>query len=337
MYYGDYLQLNKILQAQDLESDKLGAHAHDEMLFIVIHQAYELWFKQILFELESIHTTLSKPTINDNSPEMFAAVHRMKRINEIMKVLVEQINILETMTPLDFLDFRDMLRPASGFQSVQFKVLETILGLRIANRHGKEYFLSQLRPDDVAAIRQVENRIPVTELLNKWLERMPFFHRSDLWEGGNAEIFWQEYRNAYSLSLGDGEKQMLNHFDNLMMTKDWNEENRTLSTSARRAALFINLYRDLPLLQLPFRLIDSLLELDELMAIWRFRHVNMVSRMIGHRVGTGGSSGKEYLRSALDKHYIFQEYAELTSLQIERRKLPLLSAKLEQTLGYSNG
>lgn len=331
------MQLNKILKAQELESDKLGAHAHDEMLFIVIHQAYELWFRQILFELESVHATLSQPSINDNSPEMFAAVHRLKRVNEIMKVLVEQINILETMTPLDFLDFRDMLRPASGFQSVQFKVLETILGLRIANRHGREYFLSQLRPDDVTAIREVEKRTPVTELLNKWLERMPFFKENKWWDGGNAEQFWLKYREAYASSLGDGEKQMLTHFDNLIMHPDWNEEHRTLTTAARRAGLFINLYRDLPMLQLPFRLLDAVLELDELMAIWRFRHVNMVSRMIGHRVGTGGSSGKEYLRSALDKHYIFQEYAELTSLQVERRKLPRLTPVLEARLGYAHG
>jgi tryptophan 2,3-dioxygenase len=254
-----------------------------------------------------------------------------------MKVLVEQINILETMTPLDFLDFRDMLRPASGFQSVQFKVLETILGLRIENRHGREYFLTQLRPDDVAQIREVEKRTPVTVLMNRWLERMPFFDHHDLWPEHNPSAFWMEYRQAYADSLGEGEKQMLAHFDNMLMDDGFLEPHRTLSTKARRAALFINLYRDYPMLQLPYRLIDSLLELDELMAIWRFRHVNMVHRMIGHRVGTGGSSGKDYLRSALDKHYIFQEYAELTSLLIDRQRVPRLTPALEKRLGYAAG
>ena len=79
MYYSEYLQLDKILGAQELESDKQNRHAHDEMLFIVIHQAYELWFKQILFEVNSVHAILEKPSINDNSPELQTIVHRLNR------------------------------------------------------------------------------------------------------------------------------------------------------------------------------------------------------------------------------------------------------------------
>jgi tryptophan 2,3-dioxygenase len=94
------------------------------------------------------------------------------------------------------------------------------------------------------------------------------------------------------------------------------------------------LYRDYPLLQLPFQLLNLLLDIDELMATWRYRHMNMVHRMIGMRVGTGGSSGKEYLKSALDKHYIFGELAELTSFLIERRNLPILPTNLEDRLAF---
>src|SRR5580698_4760549 len=118
VYYSDYLQLNKILNAQELESDKKGRqHAHDEMLFITIHQSYELWFKQILYEVNSVMDILSQPNIHDNSPDMYMVNHRLHRTVTIFQVLVDMINILETMTPLDFLDFRNMLRPASGFQS----------------------------------------------------------------------------------------------------------------------------------------------------------------------------------------------------------------------------
>ena len=94
------------------------------------------------------------------------------------------------------------------------------------------------------------------------------------------------------------------------------------------------LYRDYPLLQLPYQLLNLLLDLDEMLSTWRYRHMNMVHRMIGMRVGTGGSSGKDYLKSALDKHYIFQEVAEMTSFLIERRNLPKLSQELEQKLGF---
>ena len=131
VYYSDYLQLDKIIEAQQPESFKEGKiAAHDEMLFIIIHQAYELWFKQILFEVNSVIGIMSKPALNDNSPEMQTVVHRLKRVTTILKVLVQQIDIMETMTPMDFLDFRDMLRPASGFQSYQFKIVEAKLGLK---------------------------------------------------------------------------------------------------------------------------------------------------------------------------------------------------------------
>ena len=97
------------------------------------------------------------------------------------------------------------------------------------------------------------------------------------------------------------------------------------------------LYRDYPLLQLPYQLLNLLLDVDELMATWRYRHMNMVHRMIGSRIGTGGSSGKDYLKAALDKHYIFGEIAQFTSFLIERRNLPKLPPSLEQRLAFVHG
>ncbi|MBX7052788.1 MAG: tryptophan 2,3-dioxygenase [Flavobacteriales bacterium] len=333
MYYSDYLQLDKILNAQELESDKLNRHAHDEMLFIVIHQSYELWFKQILFEVGSVHEILSKPTINDNSPELQTVVRRLNRVVEIMKVLVHKVDILETMTSLDFLDFRDMLRPASGFQSIQFKELEATLGLRMEARHGQEYYTSQLRPADKSHIETISKRTTVLELLNEWLERMPFFDNNELWMGWEGMNFWYVYRELYALSLGEGEKQNIKAFDELFMSED-TAKDKTLTAKARRAALFIFLYRDYPILQNPFRIINTLLEIDELLANWRWRHVNMVHRMIGTRVGTGGSTGKGYLREAALKHYVFAEFAELSSFLIERNKLPKLTSDLERSMGF---
>ncbi len=335
MYYGDYLQINKILSAQELESDKLGKHAHDEMLFIIIHQSYELWFKQIIYEVKSAHTILSKPTINDNSPELQTIVRRFERVSEIMKVLIQQIDILETMTSLDFLDFRDMLRPASGFQSLQFKELETLLGLKVEQRHGREYFTSQLREEDAQKIYESSNQVSLAELVNEWLERMPYFDNNDQWRGWEGMKFWEQYRAIYLESLTEGEKKNIEMFDELFMT-DHSKGSGILSDKARRAALFILLYRDYPILQNPFRIISLLLTLDEQLATWRWRHMNMVHRMIGTRTGTGGSTGKGYLREAALKHYIYTDFAELTSFLIERSKLPALTPELERALGFNH-
>jgi tryptophan 2,3-dioxygenase len=339
VYYSDYLQLDKILNAQHPESDKVGVEAHDEMLFIVTHQAYELWFKQVLYELNSIIDLLHYQEVNDNSPTMQMVVRRTQRIATILRLLVDQINVMETMTSLDFLDFRDLLRPASGFQSVQWKELEARLGLRFEDRHGKGYYTSQLKPADVTYVKDVERKPALLDLVNVWLERMPYFEYPQTWKGAVAEgaishPFWKAYRAAYAGSLLDIEQGNMELFDALLFGKNDNAERR-LSAKACRAALFIMLYRGYPLLQMPFQLLMGLLEIDELMATWRMRHMNMVHRMIGARVGTGNSSGRSYLKAALDKHYIFSEVAELNGLLLERRNLPKLPEDLVKVFGFS--
>jgi len=336
VYYKDYLQLNKILNAQELESDKVGVDAHDEMLFIVTHQAYELWFKQVLFELNSISELLSSPKVDDNDPTLQIVVHRAQRINTILSLLVDQINIMETMSSMDFLDFRDLLRPASGFQSIQWKELEARLGLKYEDRHGKQHYISALRPDDVKEVKDTEKKATLLDLLNEWLERMPFLDKG--WpEATEMPIdehpFWKNYRSVYASKLISLESDNLKLFDKVLYGKDESEKRR-LSAKACRSALFIMLYSGYPMLQLPYQLLNSLLETDELMATWRTRHMNMVFRMIGSRVGTGNSSGKGYLKAALDKHYIFAELAELNGLLVQRNALPELPESIEVQLGF---
>jgi tryptophan 2,3-dioxygenase len=353
MNYIDYLQLNKILDAQFPESDKQNKPAHDEMLFIIIHQTYELWFKQLLYEVESVIKIMQKPSLNDNSPELQTVVHRLSRCTTILKVLVHQIDIMETMTPMDFLDFRDMLRPASGFQSWQFKKLEAWLGLKFELRYGQEYYISQLQKEQIDIIKKAESDQSLLELVNKWLERMPFFNEEDNWKnfqstytrakeksGQERHIFWNEYRQRYLESLASEEKNNYDLFDgvfsegNLGDQKDIEASQRSLSSAACRSALFIMLYRGYPVLQLPFQLLTQLLEIDEQLSTWRYRHMNMVHRTIGKRIGTGGSTGRDYLKAALDKHYIFKDIAELTSFLIERKRLPPLSREMERRLGF---
>ena len=337
VHYHDYLQLDQILNAQHPESSKQNISAHDEMLFIIIHQAYELWFKQLHHEADSVVEIMKKPALNDNSPELQTVVHRLNRMAVILRVLVHQIDILETMTPMDFLDFRDMLRPASGFQSWQFKLLEAKLGLKFEYRHGKEYYTAQLRQEHIDLIKKAEADHSFLQFVNDWLERMPFFDDALLWknfsQSSDIHPFWTEYKNCYSNSLAEAEKNNMDAFDEVLFHHK--ETHYTLSAKANRAALFIMLYRGYPLLQLPFQLLNNLLEIDEQLSTWRHRHMNMVHRMIGTRIGTGGSSGKDYLKSAADKHYIFKEIAQLTSFLIERRKLPQLPKEVERKLGFA--
>jgi tryptophan 2,3-dioxygenase len=333
VYYGEYLQLDKIIEAQAPESFKEGnTPAHDEMLFIIIHQAYELWFKQILFEVNSVIDIMSRERVNDNSPEMQTVVHRMQRVSTILRVIVQQIDILETMTPMDFLDFRDMLRPASGFQSWQFKIIEARLGLKYQHRHGQEYYISQLHQKEIDIIKAAENGASVIELVNNWLERMPFAEDDQLWPAG--ENFWTAYEKVFSDSLADAEKNNLDLFKKLFFTTDENAE-RSLSPKACRSALFIMLYRGYPMMEMPFQLLNSLLEIDNQLGNWRYRHINMVRRTIGTRIGTGGSTGAGYLQGAMEKHYIFKEISQLTSFLIDRRKLPQLPQNVAEKLGYN--
>ena len=342
VYYKNYLALDKILNAQHPESEKAGKTANDEMLFIIIHQTYELWFKQILFELNIVRDVFTNQEINDNAPDMQIAVHRLQRVSKILQVLVAQIDVLETMTPLDFLDFRDLLRPASGFQSYQFKIIEATLGLKFEHRHEQNYYVSHLQEQDLESVKKVESQKTLLELVNSWLERMPFFREHSYWKNletagattTDEMIFWNAYRKLYDDSLSAEEKKNLELFDLFFLTTG-TIAGRNLSAAANRSALFIMLYRDYPLMQLPYQLINTLLNIDELLALWRYRHINMVHRMIGSRIGTGGSSGTNYLRGAMEKHYIFREFAELSSFLIERSKLPVLSDQLKQTLGYS--
>jgi tryptophan 2,3-dioxygenase len=132
--YGGYLHLDVLLAQQDPQSRPSGSHsqAHDELLFITIHQVYELWFKLLLHELTTVRDLLLGSVGGEASPAgpMWTARHLLRRVEQVEQVLIAQLPVLETMTPQDFLDFRSLLSPASGFQSVQFRELEFLSGLK---------------------------------------------------------------------------------------------------------------------------------------------------------------------------------------------------------------
>lgn len=352
IYYSDYLQLDKLLDAQNLKSDEYELHAHDEMLFIIVHQAYELWFKQILFELDSVMEMFATQEIEET--KIGKCVARLRRITAIQRLLIEQISVLETMTPLDFLDFRDFLVPASGFQSVQFRIIENKLGLRPDSRityNNKSYY-SVVSNEHQEILKGSEKEKSFLELIDDWLSRTPFLNL----EGFS---FWEKYKDCIeeqllldkeiieknpSLSDEKKKKQLeefektIEHFRCIIKEDKYNElvknGQRKLSHKAFLAALFINLYRDEPILHLPFRFLNYCVDIDENFTTWRYKHALMVHRMIGAKVGTGGSSGHHYLLQTAEKHKVFRDLFDLSTYLVPSSSRPELPESLKKELGF---
>lgn len=238
--YGSYLKVDELL---DLQHPLSEPRHHDEMLFIVIHQVYELWFKQLLHEVDATMAALDRD-------DLLRVAKHFRRIHAIQRLLEQQVDILETMTPQEFNQFRDNLNPASGFQSVQFRELEFACGVRR------------------------------TELL-RWIEL------------GDRQRERLE-RRLHEPSLYDRVKSLLARRG---FAVDTSEE---LVESFRRIYTNESQYYDL------YLLLEDLIEFDERFLLWRGRHVRMVERMIGQKIGTGGSSGAQYLEKTL-AHRFFPE------------------------------
>lgn len=353
VHYNNYLQLDKVLGAQDLRSTSVDrVPAHEEMLFIIVHQSYELWFKQIIHELESVLQLFKKQKVDERN--IGTSVDRLRRVIEIQKLLIDQIRIIETMTPLDFLDFRNHLFPASGFQSFQFRMIENLLGLEEDSRmtyNGCPYF-SVFDEKKQATLSTVSSSGSLFECMETWLERTPFirFGEFDFLSAYQKSVDRMIAREQSAINESEyltmDEKamrlKMLGNTDTYfksVMNKEIHEELRRsgklrLSYEATIAALFINLYRDEPMLQLPYKLLVCFVEIDEALTTWRYRHAQMVLRMLGNKVGTGGSSGHEYLHETAAKHHIFKDLHNISTLLIPRSELPILPDDLIRQLGF---
>ena len=246
--YNSYLKVPDLLKLQSL----LSTPEHpDELQFIVIHQTYELWFKLMLFELERARTAMFEGRLDD-------ATLLLRRVHAIERVFVQQIHVLETMQPVEFLGFRDHLRPASGFQSVQFREVEILSGLRDEN------FVAFLRAENVHEVHvAVERRLAEPSL-----------------------------RDAMHAAIGAA------GFD--------------ASDEAKLDAALLRIYRELKPREL-YHLLEALMEHDELIRLWRMHHVMMVERIIGSKMGTGGSSGARYLQSTTQRRF----YPELWKVRGE--------------------
>ncbi|KAF4801251.1 Tryptophan 2,3-dioxygenase [Turdus rufiventris] len=350
LIYGEYLQLNKILNAQELESEKKGKKIHDEHLFIVTHQAYELWFKQILWEMDSVRVIFQNGHVRDER-NMLKVITRMNRISLILKLLVEQFSVLETMTALDFFDFRYHLSPASGFQSLQFRLLENKIGVPQSLRvpYNRRHYRDNFKGQDHELLLQSEQEPTLLQLVEAWLERTPGLDAEefDFW-GQFEENVLKGLEEEFALIqakaeseekddlLSEFQKQrdiLLSLFDEKRHEHLLSKGERRLSYKALKGALMIYFYREEPRFQVPFQLLTSLMDLDVLMTKWRYNHVCLVHRMIGSKAGTGGSSGYHYLRSTVsDRYKVFVDLFNLSTFLVPRHWVPKMNPSIHKFL-----
>ncbi|XP_065580313.1 tryptophan 2,3-dioxygenase-like [Artemia franciscana] len=352
LLYGEYLQLDKVLNSQLLLSNVNGHTVHDEHLFIIIHQAYELWFRQIIYDLDLVRTIFN----NDENDEtkMLEVQKRMNRIVMILKLLVDQVIILETMTPLDFMDFRQYLSPASGFQSLQFRLIENKLGLKQDQRvrYNQSNYVKVFGHDPKALeqLEASEEEPSLCTLIQRWLERTPGLEA----DGFN---FWNQYKEITSRLLKEQLSEAENCEDSVYRAHLLSEYNkrkeqfdsifdqnfheslvqrgeRRFSHKALQGAIMITFYRDEPRFHQPYLLLSTLMDIDSLITKWRYNHVMLVQRMIGsQQLGTGGSSGYHYLRSTLsDRYKVFIDLFNLSTFILPRNHIPPLTEDMKSRL-----
>jgi tryptophan 2,3-dioxygenase len=252
--YGSYLRVDDLLALQQPRSD---GPEHDELLFIVIHQVYELWFKELLHEFDRVRLLF-------RADDTFRVQHTLKRILTILKVMVAQLDILETMTPLEFRSFRARLEAASGFQSDQFRQIEFVLGAKSEKTIG---------------------RFPASSRARTALERR--YREPTLWDA----FLHYLARQGYAIPASQLSRDVAARAE----------------PSAEVQEELIAVYRrDAKNAELCERLVD----LDEGVQEWRYRHVKMVERTIGAKPGTGGSTGAQYLRNTV-AHNLFPDLWEI--------------------------
>ncbi|KQK74820.1 tryptophan 2,3-dioxygenase [Amazona aestiva] len=282
---------------------------------------------------------------------MLKVITRINRISMILKLLVEQFSVLETMTALDFFDFRYYLSPASGFQSLQFRLLENKIGVPQSLRvpYNRRHYRDNFKGQDYELLLQSEQEPTLLQLVEAWLERTPGLDAEgfDFWGQFEVNVV-KGLEEEFALlqakpeseekddELSEFQKQkdvLLSLFDEKRHEHLLSKGERRLSYKALKGALMIYFYREEPRFQVPFQLLTSLMDIDVLMTKWRYNHVCMVHRMIGSKAGTGGSSGYQYLRSTVsDRYKVFVDLFNLSTFLVPRHWIPKMNPSIHKFL-----
>ena len=327
--YSEYLNLRELLK---LQGEDRGISS-DEMHFIIVHQTFELWFKQIIRELTDVRDILSQvPVPEDQIP---VAVDHLGRTTEIFRLMASQWTVLETLTPQGFLAFRDGLGTASGFESYQMREFEILLGLENSDRFGGIDPLDSFRKmvDNGEAKKEILERLEsvmalpsLVESLMNWIERTPIM--GSLYGSENDEEAVSDYINSH-LEAHREICDLASKSSEMMATRMNAAHEGAISflkpegkiSRSRVGLLFIESYRELPLLTWPRKLVDAIVELEESMVKWRHSHARMVERIMGRRIGTGGTSGVDYL-DATSQYRVFKDLWSVRTILLKPESRP---------------
>ncbi|MDC0749540.1 tryptophan 2,3-dioxygenase family protein [Polyangium mundeleinium] len=351
--YWDYIKVEELLSLQggfDNDESKLS---NDEVVFIVVHQVYELWFKLILRELETARDLFCQNPVPDM--KLANAATSLRRVVALFEQAVPHFRVMETLTTRDYLDFRDRLIPASGFQSAQMREIEILLGLddnlRIPlGREGS--YMAALRSSDGSAspaLARVEQRREsgpsFKAVLYEWLARTPIdgpatqesaerFARAFI--AGHEKEIENRIRLAKQNALTPDDiarleqryRAEIKFAERFLQAEDeegLDDEARAFRRRLRAAIVFLESYRELPRLAWPREVIDLVIAVEQQMIIWRQRHARMVERVIGRRTGTGGSAGVDYLDQTALRYRIFNDLWAVRTILLRKPSVPLLS------------
>ncbi len=355
--YWDYIRVENILSQQQGLAEDDSQLSNAEVRFIVIHQIDELWFKLVLRELESARNLFQEDYVPETA--LASACAALGRVGTIFKLAGDHFALMETMRTQEYLEFRDKLSPASGFQSAQMREAEILLGLQPEERIslGKESSYMQALEGDAGAaspaLQRVQRRLQdtpsVKEAIYSWLYRTPI-NGSSPGDAGDDDIvaaFLQEFLNCKEQSIntlidGTVEAQALTPEDVDRLRQQYSKEvagaraylmaedtedaaARSKVRRMRGAILFIESNRNLPLLSWPGEIIDGLIACEQAMIIFRQRHARMVERVIGRRVGTGGSAGVDYLDQTALNYRVFKEIWAARTMLLAPHQAPQTS------------
>ncbi len=343
MNYWEYIRVEELLRLQGGIDGDESKRSNDEVLFIVVHQVYELWFKLVLRELQSARDLFQQNPVPDMA--LAGATRSLKRVTTIFQQAVHHFQVMETLTTRDYLDFRDTLIGASGFQSAQMREIEILLGLDEEKRlplgveSSYKEALKSMDGSSSPALDRVEKRLhggqSLKSVVYAWLARTPVSevgpekYLADVLTSHKAEM---ERRLAIV-----EERMKLPESEMLLWRKRYDEELKAAERfllcegegadvahrrKVRAALVFLESYRELPRLAWPREAIDALLEMEQAMIIWRQRHARMVERIIGRRTGTGGSAGVDYLDQTALRYRVFDEVWAVRTLLLREGAVP---------------
>lgn len=344
MNYWEYIRVEDLLRLQGGMNDDESKLSNDEVLFIVVHQVYELWFKLVIRELESARDLFLENPVPDMA--LAGATRAFRRVTTIFQQAAQHFQVMETLTTRDYLGFRDSLTGASGFQSAQLREIEILLGLEDEKRIplGVEgSYKAALKAMDGSAspaLRRVERRLSagnsLRDVVYAWLARTPVaaegpdaFLRAVL-DSHKSEMEKRLAIVEERMNLSPAELELwkarydaeLAQAERFLLGSDTPGEAGAERRKVRAALVFLESYRELPRLAWPREAIDALIEMEQSMLVWRQRHARMVERVIGRRTGTGGSAGVDYLDQTALKYRVFEDVWAVRTLLLRKGAVP---------------